>query len=156
MICHIKDMLSSGLSTISVRTVDSDVIVIILAFIPQLLLEINPAAELIVDLNTGVHRNNIFYISECFQSLGEEMFPLFHRSRFYLLVPQPYPGLVFWLEALPDEWWWSHQGVSATELAYNRASVSLCIAEFASYVYSKKVVDVLYCRWTSIWYVSSV
>ncbi|XP_014671477.1 PREDICTED: uncharacterized protein LOC106812172 [Priapulus caudatus] len=59
--------------------VDSDVIVILLAFMPQFL-KIDPDFELHVDYNSGTNRKNI-HVNVCYESLGEDVclaLPFFH------------------------------------------------------------------------------
>ena len=79
IVCHIKDMLECGISRISIRTVDSDVVVILLRFMSRFL-DIKPEYELYVDFNTGGNRKNI-HINACYQSLGKDIclaLPFFH------------------------------------------------------------------------------
>ena len=49
------DMLESGISKISVRTKDSDIVVILLSYMSRFL-EVNPNSEVYVDFNSGDSR----------------------------------------------------------------------------------------------------
>ena len=71
IVCHIKDMLESGISRISVKTVDSDVVVILLSFVSTFF-DINTNLELYIDFNTGTNRRNIS-IHTCYQLLGKNV-----------------------------------------------------------------------------------
>lgn len=71
IVCHIGDMPKSGISRISVRTVDSDVVVILLSFLSTFL-DVNSNLELYVDYNTGSKRRNIC-LNTCYNTLGENV-----------------------------------------------------------------------------------
>ena len=55
IVWHIMDMLESGISKISVRTKDSDIVVILLSYMSRFL-EVNPNSEVYVDFNSGDSR----------------------------------------------------------------------------------------------------
>ena len=79
IICHIHDMISSGISNICVRTGDSDVVVILLGFMSNLLIK-DPQVRLHVDFGSGENRKMID-INACFEDLGSEIcdaLPFFH------------------------------------------------------------------------------
>ena len=69
MVCHMKDILYRGFTSIQLRTVDTDVVAILLGFMPQFL-EFNEDVVIIVDFGTGNNRRKI-RINECYASLGE-------------------------------------------------------------------------------------
>ena len=123
---------------------------------PQLL-EINSAAELIVDFNTGVHRKNKFSINECFHSLGEDVclaLAFFHcftgpdsTYSFHNHTKDWYSGWKHWLMNDDLTKAFQYQSWRPTEqVSVNTESV---IVEFVSYVYFKKVVDVDELRFAS-------
>ena len=72
MIMHIRDMIiNSHCESIIVRTVDSDVIIILVAFLSQFL-ALNEALQVYVDFGMGEHRR-VVDINKVFLSIGEEM-----------------------------------------------------------------------------------
>ena len=71
MIVHIVDMIRKSIINIKIRTVDTDVIVIILAFMPQLI-GLDENVKIWVDFGTGDHRRLIF-INVSFETLGESL-----------------------------------------------------------------------------------
>ena len=79
MVIHIKDMLEKDIANIKLRTVDTDVIVILLSFMPQFN-ELNESVKILTDFGTGEHRRTIS-INSSFNALGESTclaLPFFH------------------------------------------------------------------------------
>jgi len=54
IVVHIEDTLKTGVAYLKVRTVDSDVIVILLSFIAQLK-KINQNVNILIEFGTGNH-----------------------------------------------------------------------------------------------------
>ena len=146
IICHILDILESGLSRISVKTSDSDVVIILLGFIDQFL-NIVPELELFVDFNTGTNRKYI-NINACYISLGKDIcfnLPFFHcftgadsTCSFFKLLKKD---------------WYSHWMIFPLKDSLNTAfqALSSCLTKeyvlntqeiiqmFVAYAYSKKI-----------------
>ena len=79
MVIHIKDMLEKDIANIKLRTVDTDVIVLLLSFLPQFN-ELNESVKILTDFGTGEHRRTIS-INSSFIALGESTclaLPFFH------------------------------------------------------------------------------
>ena len=70
IICHIYDILKSGLSRITVKTCDSDVVVILLGFM-EIFIKSMPEIELFVEFNTGIHKK-LMSINSSYNLLGKE------------------------------------------------------------------------------------
>ena len=87
IVCHLKDMLASGITKISVKTKDTDVIVILLGFISQFL-DTSPNLKLYVDFNTGVYHKYIC-INDCQELLGKDICKEFPFSTVFR-VQTPY------------------------------------------------------------------
>ena len=72
-------MITKGITNIQIRTVDTDVIVILLAFMAKFI-EVDSNASLVVDFGTGEHRRSLS-INHSFDKLGESVcsgLPFFH------------------------------------------------------------------------------
>ena len=69
--CHIMDQIITGHDTVTVRTVDSDVVAILLGFTIQFL-AINPNMNLLVDFGTGNKRKH-YSINRAYSDLGKEV-----------------------------------------------------------------------------------
>ena len=69
MVVHIQDMLLKGISCIQVRTVDTDVVAILLAFMLQFK-EYNSEAEIWIDFGTGQEHRRYIHVNTCFEQLG--------------------------------------------------------------------------------------
>ena len=65
------DLLKKGLSTVTIRTVDSDEVAILLGFNTKLI-EINPETNILVDFGTGNNRK-VYSISKSFSKLGKDL-----------------------------------------------------------------------------------
>ena len=79
MIIHINHMLKKGISSITVRTLDTDVIVILLSFMVQFI-NINEHVSIMVDFGSGDSRRTIS-INRSFSELGDAVclgLPFFH------------------------------------------------------------------------------
>ena len=80
IVWHVMDMLECGVLKISVRTKDSDVVVILMSYISRFL-EVNLNSEVyVVDFNSGDSRKNIS-LNDCYQVLGKDFclaLPFFH------------------------------------------------------------------------------
>ena len=61
IVCHINDLLENGFSKISVKTCDTDVIVILLGFMEQFL-DAMPELELFVDFNTSENKKYVYQL----------------------------------------------------------------------------------------------
>ena len=69
IICHLEEQMKLGITKVMVRTVDSDVIILLLAFMPQFI-SINKNVDLFCDFGTGESRKMII-INPLFEYLGE-------------------------------------------------------------------------------------
>ena len=79
MIIHINHMLKNGISSITVRTLDTDVIVILLSFMVQFI-NIDEHVSIMVDFGSGDSRRTIS-INRSFSELGDAVclgLPYFH------------------------------------------------------------------------------
>ena len=79
MIIHINHMLKNGISSITVRTLDTDVIVILLSFMVQFI-NIDEHVSIMVDFGSGDSRRTIS-INRSFSELGDAVclgLPFFH------------------------------------------------------------------------------
>ena len=73
MIMHIQDMIIKNYcESIIVRTVDSDVIIVLLAFLLQVL-ALNEAVQVYVHFGMGEHKR-LVDIKKVFLSIGEEIY----------------------------------------------------------------------------------
>ena len=149
IICHMKDMMNRGLSSVCVRIADTDVIVILLAFMKQFL-DWNKDVQLTVDFGSGKHRRPIS-INDAYNQLGESTclgLLFFHAftgsdatSLFYKLpkntwftVLKQHPKMDEMTEAFQElSWLPSEQTVARCMSA---------IAAFVSYAYVKMEVCV--------------
>ena len=71
IICHLEEQMKLGITKVMVRTVNSDVIILLLAFMPQFI-SINKNVDLFCDFGTGESRKMII-INPLFEYLGEEV-----------------------------------------------------------------------------------
>ena len=79
IICHVMDMLNKGIKSITVRTVDSDVVVILLGFTTKFL-SVCCNLQLIVDFAVPDKRQ-LYSITEAHKKLGGDVadaMPVFH------------------------------------------------------------------------------
>ena len=77
IICHVMDMLNKGIKSITVRTVDSDVVVILLGFTTKFL-SVCCDLQLIVDF---ADKHQLYSITEAHKKLGGDVadaMPVFH------------------------------------------------------------------------------
>lgn len=74
MVCHVCHMIDNGILNIKIRTVDSDVIVILAAFMEQFLQTVDSGNDLRVwcDFGTGAHRKTVA-IHSLYDRLGVEV-----------------------------------------------------------------------------------
>ena len=71
IVIHIADMIRNDITKIKLRTVDTDVIVIMLAFMPQFL-ELNKNVCIWADFGTGDHRR-LISINDSYDELGDSI-----------------------------------------------------------------------------------
>ena len=71
IVIHIADMIRNDITKIKLRTVDTDVIVILLAFMPQFL-ELNENVCIWADFGTGDHRR-LLSINDSYDELGDSI-----------------------------------------------------------------------------------
>ena len=71
IVCHVMDLLKSGRSTVKIRSVDSDVVAILLGFNTKFM-EMNPETNILVDFGTGNNRK-VYSISKSFSKLGKDL-----------------------------------------------------------------------------------
>ena len=79
MVLSIKDMIENSKISIVLRTCDSDVVVILIGFMPQFI-ELNCNIKLWVDFGTGAHQKYIS-IDDVYEYLGDSIslgFMFFH------------------------------------------------------------------------------
>ena len=69
MLIHIQDLLLNSITNVTVRSADTDVLVILIAFMPTLT-RINQNVELWLDFGTGKNRK-LISINACYEKLGE-------------------------------------------------------------------------------------
>ena len=71
IVIHIADMIRNEITIIKLRTVDTDVIVILLTFMPQFL-ELNENVCIWIDFGTGDHRR-LISINDSYDELGDSI-----------------------------------------------------------------------------------
>ena len=79
MLVHMKDIILNGITNITLRTKDTDVLVILLSFMPQLI-ELNAAVKIWVDFGSGDNRKT-YFINKAHSDLGDTVclsLPFFH------------------------------------------------------------------------------
>ena len=69
MIVHIADMIKKGIRNIKIRTVDTNIIVILLGYMPEFL-ELNKCTKIWADFGTANYRR-LISINESYETLGE-------------------------------------------------------------------------------------
>ena len=108
IVCHISDIISKGYSKIIDRTVDSDVVVILLGFMSEFMAA-NPSFEITVDFKTSSGRKYIS-INSIYSNLGSDIcsgLPFFHSftgADSHLLIFQTIKrGLIWEKVRFPNE-----------------------------------------------------
>ena len=70
LLLHVKEAVMRGRTNVIVRTVDSDIIVILLGFMDKFL-EINPGTSIVVDY--GVTNRRLININDSYRNLGDSI-----------------------------------------------------------------------------------
>ena len=70
LLLHVKEAAMRGRTNVIVRTVDSDIIVILLGFMDKFL-EINPGTSIVVDY--GVTNRRLININDSYRNLGDSI-----------------------------------------------------------------------------------
>ena len=148
IVWHVMDMLECGVSKISVRTKDSDVVVILLSYMSRFL-EVNPNIEMYVDFNSGDSRKNIS-LNDCHQVLGNDLclaLPFFHcfsgadaTSAFYKMTKKTW--LSHWSKfPLKDDLTNCFKDLSWCPSMETVTSALKVIAKFVMFSYNSRMND---------------
>ena len=155
MLIYIKDMLAKDITNIILRTVDTDVIVILLAFMSQFI-ELNDNVMIWVDFGTGGHRRTIS-INSSFIALGESTclaLSFFHAftgcdstCSFYRKTKK------IWFEIWMKCPMWNKLTTAFQQLSWLPSSevvkANLCVIEqFVTHVFLKKDMELDDARYT--------